>query len=109
MPGTPLLKLLHVSKRFGAVQALHSLSLAFHPGRIYGLAGENGAGKSTLVKLLCGVHVPDTGRMEFEGRAYAPANPGAAEAAGVSVFHQEIPVCSNLSIAANVFLGSGIK
>jgi ABC-type sugar transport system ATPase subunit len=100
-----LLRIDQVSKRFGQVTALNAVSLHFQQGRIYGLAGENGAGKSTLVKILAGVHAPDAGRLEFEGRPFQPANPAEAEALGISVFHQEIPICPNLSVAANVFLG----
>jgi ABC-type sugar transport system ATPase subunit len=105
MPPTPLLHIHQVSKQFGRVRALDSVSMRLEQGRIYGLAGENGAGKSTLVKVLSGVHRPDCGRIEWQGQPYAPADPAAAEETGVSVFHQEIPVCPSLSVAANVFLG----
>ena len=101
---SPLLTVRNVSKAFGRVQALRSVSLALDPGRIYGLAGENGAGKSTLVKILCGVHGYE-GEIQWDGRLYAPGNPGEAERLGVTVFHQEIPVCLNLSMAANIVLG----
>lgn len=106
MPPAPLLKIDHVSKQFGRVQALRNVSLTLEHGRIYGLAGENGAGKSTLVNLLCGVHHPDSGTLQLDGELYAPSNPAEAEEAGIRVFHQEIPICPNLSVAANVFLGS---
>ncbi len=81
------------------------MSLSVPPARIFGLAGENGAGKSTLIKALCGVHLPDAGRITLDGKPHRPRDPEEAERAGISVFHQEIPVCPNLSIAANVFLG----
>jgi ABC-type sugar transport system ATPase subunit len=109
MPLTPLLSIRNVSKRFGQVQALKSVSLEFEPGRIYGLAGENGAGKSTLVNLLCGRVREFEGTIEWEGTYYAPNNPGEAEETGISVFHQEIPICPNLSVAANVFLGRALS
>jgi len=106
MTGSPLVSLRDLGKTFGRITALKAVSLELHRGRIYGLAGENGAGKSTLVRILCGVHAGDfSGRMEIEGAHYSPRNPAAAEAAGISVFHQEIPVCPNLSVATNVFLG----
>ena len=105
MPSPPLLQLDSTSKRFGNVTALHPLSLELAEGRIYGLAGENGAGKSTFVKLLAGVHRPDAGQMRFCGHPYTPRNPAEAARSGISVFHQEIPVCPNLSVAANVYLG----
>jgi len=100
-----LLRLEQVSKRFGRVQALASVSLTLHRGRVYGLAGENGAGKSTLVKILCGVHPDFQGQIQLEGTAYRPRSVFEAEHAGITVFHQEMPVCPNLSVAANVFLG----
>jgi ABC-type sugar transport system ATPase subunit len=102
---SPFLVVDNVSKSFGSTKALQEVSLEVHQGRVFGLAGENGAGKSTLIKLLCGVHRPDSGRILFEGRPHHPRDPAEAERVGISVFHQEIPVCPNLSIAANVFLG----
>ena len=94
-----------LSKSFGPTRALEHVSLAVRRAEIFGLAGENGAGKSTLIKILCGVHAPDSGRILLDGRPHRPRDPEEAERAGISVFHQEIPVCPNLSIAANVFLG----
>ena len=103
-----LLTVENVSKQFGAVKALDNVSLKVNKGEILGLAGENGAGKSTLIKLLCGVHRQEKGSYSFEGNILNPADPSEAEDAGISVFHQEIPVCPNLSISANVFLGNKI-
>jgi ABC-type sugar transport system ATPase subunit len=101
----PLLVVENVSKAFGPTRALDSVSLAVERGTVFGLAGENGAGKSTLIKVLCGVHAPDSGRIALDGKPHRPRDPEEAEKAGIAVFHQEIPVCPNLSIAANVFLG----
>jgi len=101
----PFLAVENLSKRFGSTQALDAVSLSVERARIFGLAGENGAGKSTLIKILCGVHLPDAGKITLEGRPHRPRDPEEAERAGISVFHQEIPICPNLSIAANVFLG----
>jgi ABC-type sugar transport system ATPase subunit len=105
MEANNILSVDKVSKRFGSTKALDSVSLAVERGKILGLAGENGAGKSTLIKMLCGVHKPDSGSLEFDGRAFRPRGPEDAERHGISVFHQEIPVCPDLTIAANVFLG----
>ena len=101
----PFLAVESVSKSFGSTKALQEVSLEVRRGQVFGLAGENGAGKSTLIKILCGVHHPDSGRIQFQGRPHHPRDPAEAERAGISVFHQEIPICPNLSIAANVFLG----
>jgi ABC-type sugar transport system ATPase subunit len=105
MAETPLLLVENLSKSFGSTRALDAVSLSVERGTIFGLAGENGAGKSTLIKILCGVHVADSGRIFIDGRPHHPRDPEDAEKAGISVFHQEIPICPNLSIAANVFLG----
>jgi ABC-type sugar transport system ATPase subunit len=105
MDSPPLLQLTDLSKRFGGVRALSSVSMTLRHGRVYGLAGENGAGKSTLVKILCGVHAGHEGQMLLEGEVYRPRSTAEAERAGLSVFHQEIPICPSLSVAANVFLG----
>ena len=105
MKETPFLLAEGLSKSFGATRALDSVSLEVCRGGVCGLAGENGAGKSTLINILCGVHQPDAGSITFDGRPLRLRDPAEAERAGISVFHQEIPVCPNLSIAANVFLG----
>jgi len=99
-----LLDVRGVSKSFGRTRALEDVSFFLRPGEIVGLAGENGSGKSTLVKILCGVHIRDEGEVEFAGVPLHPRDPGEAEALGLTVFHQEIPVCDNLSVAANLFL-----
>ena len=92
MNSEPLLELQQVGQRFGPVRALSGITLTLTAGRAYGLAGENGAGKSTLVKILCGVHPEPEGRMRFQGQPYRPRTPAEAERAGISVFHQEIPI-----------------
>jgi ABC-type sugar transport system ATPase subunit len=102
---SPFLAVENLSKSFGSTRALQEVSLEVRQGQVFGLAGENGAGKSTLIKILCGVHQPDSGRLRFQGRPHRPRDPAEAERAGISVFHQEIPICPHLSIAANVFLG----
>jgi ABC-type sugar transport system ATPase subunit len=101
----PLLAVDRISKRFGSTRALEAVSLEVERGAILGLAGENGAGKSTLIKILCGVHALDAGEVRLAGALHRPRDPAEAEHAGIAVFHQEIPICPDLSIAANVFLG----
>jgi ABC-type sugar transport system ATPase subunit len=64
---TPLVELRAITKRFGPVQVLTEVDLDLHAGRVHSLAGENGAGKSTLVKILGGIHQPDSGRMLIDG------------------------------------------
>ena len=67
MPTTPVLSLAHASKAFAGVHALQDVSLELYPGEAHALVGENGAGKSTLVKILAGVHQPDSGLLTVGG------------------------------------------
>lgn len=101
----PLLVLEHVSKSFGAVQALDDASIELFAGEAHALVGENGAGKSTLVKMLAGVHRPDRGRLLIDGREAVLSSPAAARAAGIAVIYQEPTLFPDLSVAENIFMG----
>ena len=100
----PALEVLTISKRYGATQALHDVSLVLNPGEVCGLLGENGAGKSTLVKALSGVVVPDSGEMRLAGAAYRPRDRNAARHQGVATAFQELSLVPTLSAAMNLFL-----
>ena len=78
-----------VSKSFAATQALADVSLDLRAGEVHALVGENGAGKSTLVKILAGVHQPDTGTIRVDGEPRVIAGPAQARALGIAVVHQE--------------------
>ena len=65
---TPVLELRGVSKRFGAVQALHEVDFHVIPGEVMALVGDNGAGKSTLIKCIAGIYPVDGGEILFEGK-----------------------------------------
>ena len=97
--------LVGVSMHFGATQALDDVSLALRSGEIHALVGENGAGKSTLVKILAGVHQPDTGEIVLDGQAVALHGPAQARELGIAVVHQEPRLFPDLTVAENVFLG----
>ena len=101
----PALVLEHTTKSFGAVHALVDGSIELHWGETHGLVGENGAGKSTLVKILAGVHLPESGRLVVNGREVRLDGPAASRAAGIAVIHQEASVFPDLSVAENVFIG----
>ncbi|RKN41236.1 sugar ABC transporter ATP-binding protein [Streptomyces hoynatensis] len=101
----PLLHLRDVTKSFGPVAAVRGVSLPLYPGEAHALVGENGAGKSTLVKMLAGVHRPDAGHVELDGRPVALADPAAARAAGIAVIHQEPTLFPDLTVAENIFMG----
>ena len=102
---TPLLELHGVSKRFGAVQALSGVDFDVHAGEVVGLVGDNGAGKSTLVKVMSGIYIADEGEYRFDGDARTMRGPQDATALGVATVYQDLALCDNLDVVANLFIG----
>jgi D-xylose transport system ATP-binding protein len=94
-----------ISKRYGAVQALDGVSLDLPPGEVLALVGDNGAGKSTLVKVLSGVVIPDDGAVEQDGGPVRMNSPHDAQRLGIATVHQDLALCENLDVVANLFLG----
>jgi rhamnose transport system ATP-binding protein len=105
VPDTPVIALDAVGKSFGSVRALRDVSLRLRAGEVHALAGENGAGKSTLVKLLAGVHRPDSGTVLLDGKPTVFAGPADTRDAGVAVIYQEPTLFPDLSVAENIFMG----
>ncbi|MFE2179507.1 ATP-binding cassette domain-containing protein [Streptomyces sp. NPDC059455] len=103
--GVPVLALEGVNKSFGAVRALRDVSLELFAGEAHALAGENGAGKSTLIKILAGVHRPDSGRVLLDGEPVVFHGPADARDVGTAVIYQEPTLFPDLSIAENIFMG----
>src|SRR5580692_8935492 len=103
--GEVALSLEHAAKSFGAVQALVDGSVELRSGEVHALLGENGAGKSTLVKILAGVHQPDSGTLTVAGREVTLHGPAAARAAGIAVIYQEPTLFPDLTVAENMFIG----
>jgi ABC-type sugar transport system ATPase subunit len=94
-----------VSKRFPGVLALDGVTFEVQRGSCHALIGENGAGKSTLGKILAGVHTADAGELHLDGNRIDPANPLVARGLGISMVHQELAFCPNLTVAENLCLG----
>jgi len=103
--GTSVLSLAGITKRFGAVQALTDVSLDVRAGEVVALVGDNGAGKSTLVKIISGVYQPDEGSMTFSGRQIVVGGPSEAQRLGIATVFQDLALCDNLDVVANLFLG----
>jgi len=101
----PLLRLEGISKAYGAVHALGGVDLDVHRGEVLALVGDNGAGKSTLVKTIAGAHHADSGRIVFEGREVRIGSPQAAAELGIATVYQDLAICDNLDVVANLFLG----
>lgn len=104
----PVLALRGINKRFGPVQALEDVDFDVHAGEVVGLVGDNGAGKSTLVKTIAGIHSPDSGEFLFDGEPVTIRGPQGATALGIATVYQDLALCDNLDVVANLFLGSEV-
>ena len=100
----PVLEMQHISKRFDATQAVEDVSLALYPGEVHALIGENGAGKSTLIKIMTGVHQPDTGTILVDGAPVHIHNSQEAQSLGIAAIYQEPMVFPDLNVAENIFI-----
>jgi ribose transport system ATP-binding protein len=103
---TPLLRCRGVSKSFPGVTALAGVDFEVNPGEVHALAGENGAGKSTLMHILAGVHQPDAGAIEFQGRPVRILNERHAQQMGIGIVFQERSLFDLLSVGENIFAGN---
>jgi rhamnose transport system ATP-binding protein len=101
----PVVDLRDVTKQFGAVRALRGVHLPLYAGEVHALVGENGAGKSTLVKMLGGIHQPDSGSILVNGIETGLSSPLAARARGIAVIQQHPFLFPDLDVAENVFMG----
>lgn len=100
-----IVKMEHIFKSFPGVKALDDVSFYLKSGEVMALLGENGAGKSTLVKILSGVYTCDSGDISIFDKKVGDMTPHKAQALGVAIIHQELNMCSHLTVAENIFLG----
>jgi D-xylose transport system ATP-binding protein len=101
----PALELHGIVKSFGAVKALRGVDFEVYPAEVVGLVGDNGAGKSTLIKTMAGVHQPDEGVIMMDGQPVTLNGPSAATGLGIETVYQDLALCDNLDVVANLFLG----
>jgi D-xylose transport system ATP-binding protein len=101
----PLLAAQGISKRFGRVQALVDVDFDVHAGEVVALVGDNGAGKSTLIKAIAGINLADEGRIYFRGEEVRISTPNDAVTLGIATVYQDLALCDNLDVVANLFLG----
>src|SRR5947199_2831989 len=102
---TPIIEMRHISKAFGAVQALKDVNLHLMPGEIIGLVGDNSAGKSTLMKILTGAYLRDTGDVLIDGHETHFKSPQDSRKLGLEMIYQDFALCGNMDIGQNIFLG----
>lgn len=104
-----LLSVRHVRKQFGALFALDDVSVDFNAGEVVALLGDNGAGKSTLIKVISGTYVPEEGELFVGGEKVVFPTPKAALEAGIQTVFQDLALCDNLDVVANLFLGHELR
>jgi galactofuranose transport system ATP-binding protein len=104
-PGSLLLVMRGIEKRFNGVPALSGASLEVAPGEVHALIGQNGAGKSTMIKILTGYYTKDAGEIWFNGAPFHANSPKNAQAGGISTIYQEINLVPYRSVAENICLG----
>jgi simple sugar transport system ATP-binding protein len=102
---TPIVECRSLEKWYSGVHALKNVSLSVMPGEVVGLVGDNGAGKSTLIKLLSGVHIPDSGEIRIDGRPVQINTPKEAMHLGIETIYQYNSMVPTMSIARNLFIG----
>ncbi|WP_162784746.1 sugar ABC transporter ATP-binding protein [Paracoccus suum] len=106
MEAAPRLAISGLTKSFGGVHALRDVDLTVASGEIHGLLGTNGSGKSTLIKVLAGVHAPDAGRLEVDGRQVSlPLAPGEGERHGLAFVHQNLALLPEATVIENLIAG----
>jgi D-xylose transport system ATP-binding protein len=101
----PLLALKGISKAFGANQALSGVDFEVDAGEVVALVGDNGAGKSTLIKAIAGVQLADEGECHFDGKVVKVTSPQDATSLGIATVYQDLALCDNLDVVANLYLG----
>jgi D-xylose transport system ATP-binding protein len=94
-----------IAKNFGGVHALKGVDFQAAQGEVMALVGDNGAGKSTLMKIIAGAETPDAGRILLNGAEVTINSPHDASDLGIQTVFQDLAICENLDVAANLFLG----
>jgi ABC-type sugar transport system ATPase subunit len=101
----PLLRLVDIGKTFGPVRVLTRINLDIPIGQVTAVVGDNGAGKSTLIKTISGIYQQDEGQILWQGRQVHLHSPKDASDLGIATVYQDLALCDNLDIVANMFLG----
>jgi simple sugar transport system ATP-binding protein len=104
-----LVELRNVTKSFGTVNAIENVSFYVDTGEVIGLIGDNGAGKSTLIKILSGVHAPDSGEIIIKGQKVTGWNAAKSREAGIETVYQDRALVVNQTIVRNIFMGRELR
>ena len=98
-----------ITKSYGGINALKSVSMSFNKGEVHAIVGENGAGKSTLIKTITGAVSPNSGEIWINGVMYHRLNPKLSKELGIEVIYQEFNLIEALSVSENIFLGEKLS
>jgi erythritol transport system ATP-binding protein len=107
--GEVVLRAVDIAKTYGVTRALKGVNFEVRRGKVTVLFGENGAGKSTLMKILSGVEQPSAGQLVLDGEPTVLSSTTDAVAKGISIIHQELNLCANLSVRDNIFIGRELR
>jgi len=107
--GAPLVRLVNAGKRYGAVIALHDITMEVGAGEVTCVLGDNGAGKSTLIKIIAGLHQPSSGTYEVEGVPVSFSSPREALDHGIATVYQDLAVVPLMPVWRNFFLGNEVR
>ncbi|MCG2801746.1 MAG: ATP-binding cassette domain-containing protein [Cellulomonas sp.] len=107
--GRPVLEMRGIAKRYGRVAALTDVDFSVAAGEVVALVGDNGAGKSTLVKAIAGTHRIDSGQILLDGAPVSIGSPSDASALGIETVYQDLALCDNLDVVANLYLGRELR
>ncbi|MCW4459959.1 sugar ABC transporter ATP-binding protein [Microbacterium sp. MPKO10] len=104
--GTPLVEIRELSRNFGPVTALDSVSFDIVEGEVTGLVGENGAGKSTLLKILAGLQPPSSGEVRVAGQPVESFDPNTVLTKhSIAIVPQELSLLQDRTVAENILVG----
>jgi len=107
--GVPLVRLVNAGKRYGAVIALHDITMEVSAGEVTCVLGDNGAGKSTLIKIIAGLHQPSSGVYEVDGAPVTFSSPRQALERGIATVYQDLAVVPLMPVWRNFFLGNEVR
>lgn len=102
----PVLQLKNIMKAYDANVALKDAGFTVYPGEVHALMGANGAGKSTMIKIIAGVHAPNSGEIILNGEKVSFSNPKDALRKGVAVVYQELSLVPDLTVSENIAISA---
>ena len=104
-PGTVVIQMKDIVKKFGDFTANDHINLTVHKGEVHAILGENGAGKSTMMNVLCGLYKPTSGQILINGKEVQFSSPKDAIDIGIGMVHQHFMLIQPFTVTENIILG----